>query len=91
MFVVRRQRTHPGTILRKHYLAPRGISLGGFERTTRLPRTYLTMLAKGVGSISPGSAGRIAEALGTSAQLWLNLQSEYESGQRCGARRRRPT
>ena len=76
MRAVRRFRTHPGLILRKFYMEPRGFALGAFAQASSLSPTYVERLADGRESINPKAAQRIAEVRGTTAQIWLNLQSQ---------------
>jgi addiction module HigA family antidote len=55
-----------------------------------LPRTSIERIASEQTGITADTALRLAKALGTSAQLWLNLQNDYEvqiakAGYRFGA------
>jgi antitoxin HigA-1 len=78
MFQVRRKPTHPGVILRKHYLAPRGITVTELARATGLTRKHISNIVNGSAAISPESAFRLSKVLGTTPQLWLNLQSRVD-------------
>jgi addiction module HigA family antidote len=78
MFEVRRRPTHPGTILRNHYLAPRKLTVTGLARASGLTRKHMSNIVNGSASITPDSALRIAKVLGTTPQLWLNLQSRVD-------------
>jgi addiction module HigA family antidote len=83
MHEVRRRPTHPGKILRNHYLAPRGLTVSELARASGLTRKHVSNIVNGSAPISPESALRIAKVLGTTPQLWLNLQSRvdlYDAG-----------
>jgi addiction module HigA family antidote len=78
MFNLRRRPTHPGAILREDFVEPLGISqteLAGKLRTTF--RTVNEILNE-KRSISPDMALRLARFFGTSEELWLNLQDQYD-------------
>jgi antitoxin HigA-1 len=78
MFEVQRKPTHPGVILRNHYLAPRGITVSELARASGLTRKHVSNIVNGSAPISPESALRISTVLGTTPQLWLNLQSRVD-------------
>jgi len=69
---------HPGEILREEFLIPLGLSAGALAKTCGLPRTRIERIASEQTGISADTALRLAKALGTTEQLWLNLQSDYE-------------
>jgi addiction module HigA family antidote len=69
---------HPGEVLREEFLGPLGISAGALARTCGVPRTRIERLASEETGITADTALRLAKALGTSAQLWLNLQNAYD-------------
>lgn len=69
---------HPGEVLREEFLDPLGISAGALAKTCGVPRTRIERLASEETGITADTALRLAKALGTSAQLWLNLQNAYD-------------
>jgi addiction module HigA family antidote len=78
MIKIKRQLTHPGKILREDFLLPLGLSqteLAGMLNTTF--RTVNEILNEKRG-ISPEMAVRLARFYGTSKELWLNLQDQYD-------------
>ena len=78
MIKIKRQLTHPGKILREDFLLPMGLSqteLAGMLNTTF--RTVNGILNEKRG-ISPEMAVRLARFYGTSKELWLNLQDQYD-------------
>ncbi|MCI0429416.1 MAG: HigA family addiction module antitoxin [Rhodospirillales bacterium] len=78
MFRVNRRPTHPGVILRTYYLAPRGLTVTELARASGLTRKHVSNIVNGSAAISPESAVRISEVLGTTPQLWLNLQTRVD-------------
>ena len=69
---------HPGEVLRKDFLVPLGLSAGAIARACGVPRTRIERIANQETAITADTALRLGKALGTSAQLWLNLQSEFD-------------
>ena len=69
---------HPGEVLREEFLVPLKISAGALAKACGLPRTRIERIAGEQTGITADSALRLAKALGTTAQLWLNLQNDYE-------------
>src|SRR6202008_4891733 len=69
---------HPGEVLREEFLVPLKLSAGALAKTCGLPRTRIERIASEQTGISADTALRLAKALGTSEQLWLNLQSDYD-------------
>ena len=69
---------HPGEVLREEFLVPLGLSAGALARTCGVPRTRIERIANEETAITADTALRLGKALGTSAQLWLNLQNEFD-------------
>ena len=46
--------------------------------TLRIPANWLTEIINGTPYISADTAMRLGRYFGTSAQMWMNLQSQYE-------------
>jgi addiction module HigA family antidote len=69
---------HPGEVLREEFLIPLAISAGALAKACALPRTRIERIASEQTGISADSALRLGKALGTTAQLWLNLQNDYD-------------
>ena len=78
MYNLKRQPTHPGVILREEFLSPLGLTQ--VEAAGRLKTTFRTVneILNGKRNISPDMALRLARFLGTSEELWLNLQDQYD-------------
>jgi addiction module HigA family antidote len=69
---------HPGEVLREEFLLPLGLSAGGHAKACGVPRTRIERIINEETSITADTALRLGKALGTSAQLWLNLQNEFD-------------
>jgi addiction module HigA family antidote len=69
---------HPGEILLKEFLEPIGMSQLQFSKYLKVPVQRINEIIKGKRGISPETAWLFGEALGTSPELWINLQSNYD-------------
>ncbi len=69
---------HPGEILREEFMAPLGLSANALALALRVPVTRISEILRGRRSITPDTALRLARYFGTSADLWLGLQSEHD-------------
>ena len=63
---------HPGEILQEEFLQP------AFAEQLGWTRARLNELIKGKRGITAESALDLAEVLGTSAKLWMNLQATWD-------------
>lgn len=69
---------HPGEVLREEFLTPLELSPGALAKAMGVPRTRIERIAAESSGITADTALRLSKALGTSAQLWLNLQNRYD-------------
>jgi addiction module HigA family antidote len=69
---------HPGSVLRD-YLGD--ISVTDAARHLGVTRATLSRILNGSAGISAEMALRLAEALGTSPDLWAGMQSKYDLSQ----------
>jgi addiction module HigA family antidote len=74
----RAQPLHPGEVLREEFLAPLGLSAGALAKAMGVPRTRVERIAAESIGITADPALRLGKALGTSGQLWLNLQNRFD-------------
>jgi len=77
---------HPGEILLEEFLEPAGKSQAEFARELGWTKARLNELIRGKRGISAESALDLAEALGTSPKLWMNLQATYDLDKAIAAR-----
>jgi addiction module HigA family antidote len=69
---------HPGEVLREEFLVPLGLSPGALAKAMGVPRTRVERIAAESTGITADTALRLSKALGTSTQIWLNLQNRYD-------------
>lgn len=69
---------HPGEVLREEFLVPLGLSAAALAKAMGVPRTRVERIASESIGITADTALRLGKALGTSAQLWLNLQNRFD-------------
>jgi addiction module HigA family antidote len=69
---------HPGEILAEEFMRPLGLSANALARALSVPVTRISEILRGRRGVSADSALRLARFLGTSAELWLSLQTEYD-------------
>lgn len=68
---------HPGEQLAEE-LREIGMSASELARKLDVPANRITTIINGTRSITGDTALRLGHFFGTSAQFWLNLQSQYE-------------
>ena len=69
---------HPGEILLEEFLEPMGMTQAAFAQKIGWTRARLNELIRGKRGITAEAALDLADVLGTSAKLWMNLQSTYD-------------
>ena len=74
----KRPPTHPGGILKRHYLEPLSLKISDLSETLGVSRKTLSKIINERGSITPDMALRLSKAFNTTPELWLNLQQSYD-------------
>jgi len=69
---------HPGEILREEFLLPLELSAGALAKALGVPRTRIERIVKQQMGISTDTALRLAKYFGTTPNVWLNLQVDYD-------------
>jgi addiction module HigA family antidote len=69
---------HPGEVLREEFLLPLGLSPGALAKACGVPRTRIERLSNEETGVTADTALRLSKVFGTSPQLWLNLQTDYD-------------
>ena len=69
---------HPGEILREEYLVPLDLSSNALAQAIGVPANRITEIVAEKRSVTADTALRLARALGTTPEFWLNLQQSYE-------------
>ena len=69
---------HPGEMLLEEFLVSKGINQRSFADKLGWTPTRLNKLIRGKRGITADSALDLADALGTSPEIWMNLQTTYD-------------
>lgn len=69
---------HPGEILKEEFLDPLGASAADLARAIHVPPNRVTRLINCQAAITPDTALRLARALRTTPEFWLNLQLRFD-------------
>jgi addiction module HigA family antidote len=69
---------HPGEILREEYLLPLDMSASALAQVIGVPANRVSLIVAGERAVTADTALRLARALGTTPEFWLNLQQRYE-------------
>lgn len=72
---------HPGETLLEEFLVPGGITQVAFAKKVGWSKAPLNELIKAKRGVTAEAALDLAEALGTSPRLWMNLQATYDLAQ----------
>lgn len=72
--------SHPGRILRDEFLVPADITQVRLAQAIQVAPNVISEIINGRRGVSPEMAIALGEALGTSPELWLNLQSAHDLG-----------
>ena len=69
---------HPGRIVRQECIEALGLTVTAAARGLGVTRKALSELVNGKSGISPEMAVRLSKAFGSSPELWLGLQMDYD-------------
>ena len=69
---------HPGEHIREDFLKPLGLSVYQLAKHMGVSQAHASELVKGKRHVTPVIALKLSKVFGTSAELWLGLQMEYE-------------
>lgn len=69
---------HPGEILLEDFMKPMGISINGLAKSLDVPPGRISQIVNGKRAISADTALRLAAYFGTTPEVWLNLQADYD-------------
>ena len=70
--------THPGVILLKEFLEPLELTQKALATHVGIPVQRVNEIVRGKRGITPETAWLLSEALRTTPEFWLNLQSIHE-------------
>lgn len=69
---------HPGDILLTEFMEPLKVSQNRLSLATGIPASRINAIIKGKRSITADTALRLGRFFGTSPDLWLGLQMDYD-------------
>lgn len=69
---------HPGEVLREEFLIPLGLSVGAVAKACGVPQTRIERIANEQAGITADTALRLAKVFGTSPDVWIGLQADYD-------------
>jgi addiction module HigA family antidote len=69
---------HPGEILKEMYLDPLNINITNLAGNLSVARKTVSQLVNGHMGVSAEMALKLAKALNTTPELWLNMQRNYD-------------
>ena len=72
---------HPGRIVRQECIEPLGLTIKDAAERLGIRRQTLNNLVNGKAGISPEMSIRLSKAFGSSPEVWLGLQMEYDLAQ----------
>ena len=72
---------HPGRIVRQECIEALGLTVTAAAKGLGVTRQALSELVNGKAGISPEMAVRLSKAFGSSPELWLGLQMDYDLAQ----------
>lgn len=78
MHNLKREPTHPGAILKNDFLEPLGLSQTTLAKGLNTTFRTVNEIVNEKRNISPEMAIRLSRFLGTSVELWLNLQNQFD-------------
>jgi len=74
----RRPPIHPGEILKHDFLEELEVTPYRLAKDIHVPANRITGIVNETRAITADTALRLGRYFGTSAEMWLNLQSDYE-------------
>jgi addiction module HigA family antidote len=72
---------HPGGIVRQECIQPLGITVKEAAERLGIQRQTLNNLVNGKAGISPEMSIRLSKAFGSSPEVWLGMQMEFDLAQ----------
>lgn len=78
MLPKRRLPTHPGEILLEEFLRPLAITQVRFARHLGISLQRVNEIVRGKRGVTPETAWLLSQALGTTPEFWVNLQSAHD-------------
>jgi antitoxin HigA-1 len=77
-FELKRNPTHPGEILKEDFLLPLGLTQTELAKALKTSFRTINEILNERRSISPDMALRLSRYFGTSPDVWIGLQTDYD-------------
>ena len=74
----RRIPTHPGEILLEEFLEPLGVTQVALAKHVGVPVQRINEIVRRKRGVTPETAWLLSQALDTTPEFWVNLQSSYD-------------
>ncbi len=68
----------PGEVLMEEFMRPAGLSARALAAELGVPGNRISSIINGARAITAGTALLLAHRFGTSAELWMNLQTAHD-------------
>lgn len=78
MIEMNMQPVHPGEILKLDCIEPLGLTVTETAKGLGVSRNQLSSILNGRAGISPEMAIKLGKGFETTAEFWVNLQSQYD-------------
>lgn len=78
MIPTQRIPAHPGKILKEEFLDELGISQVAFAEHIKVPVQRINEIVRGKRGVTSETAWLLSQALDTTPEFWLNLQTNYD-------------
>jgi len=69
---------HPGEILREEFMSPMGLTSTELAKHLHISVPRVNDIVRERRAVTADTAMRLGRYFGTSAKVWMNLQTEYE-------------
>ncbi len=69
---------HPGEVLLEDFMKPLGLSTYRVAKDIGVPTLRISQIVRGQRAVSADTALRLARYFGTSAEVWMRLQAQYD-------------
>ena len=70
--------THPGEVLREEFLSPAGVSQVALAEHIGVSVQRINEIVRGKRGVTPETAWLLAQALDTTPEFWISLQTNYD-------------
>jgi addiction module HigA family antidote len=77
-YELKRNPTHPGEILKEDFLSPLGLTQTELAKALKTSFRTINEILNEKRSISPDMALRLSRYFGTSPDVWIGLQTDYD-------------